>query len=287
MTSDQKMRKAKVPRAVAVYVDDKGYLIHQTKALWASIQKIGCTDTDLVCFGPEEALEKLPNHPALIKQPYRPHRLSSDYGYINSIACFEGPESDILDNYEIVLKSDVDTFLTPAWNQYWPTEFRFGIGRYVHDEATRQSISNLASTFGCTHRGIHNIGSTFIGNPEDVRSICSRATKLTEHLLEFTFAQNHGEWPGWFRGVASMYATEVAINDRFEDAGNRFDFLDQASDSQAPVNSYPHIHCWFTRGDYSKHKWIDGFYKGRTEEGLDLNVIADYCLAMAIRAETL
>lgn len=274
-------------RALAVYVDNKAYLIHQAKALWASMQHICSEDTDLVCFGPKQALHQLPNHPNLIKQSQSPHRLSKSYGYINSIACFEGPEADILNDYTMVLKTDVDTFLTPNWHQYRPNGFRFGHGRYVHDELTRDSIRELAEIFGCLHRGVHNIGSTFAGSAEDVKGVCKLATRLTEYLLEVSFAQDHGKWPGWFRGVASMYATEVAINDFFEDVSTRFDLLDQASDSQAHVSSFPHLHCWFTKGDYSKHKWIDGGYKGRSEQELDLNVIGDYCLAMVIRAQSL
>jgi len=274
-------------RALAVYVDNKGYLIHQAKALWASLLHIECADTDLLCFGPEKVLNQLPDHPRLIKQIQPPHRLSHAYGYINSIACLAEPEAAILGNYAMVLKTDVDTFLTPNWHRYKPNGFRFGRGQYVHDEMTRESIRELANIFGCTHRGVHNIGSTFAGKADDVIRVCKLGTRLTEYLLEVSFAQHHGKWPGWFRGVASMYATEVAINHFFHDASSRFDLLDQASDSQAGVNSFPHIHCWFTKGDYSKHKWIDGVYKGRTEQELDLTVVGDYCLAMAIRAQSL
>jgi len=67
-------------RALAVYVDNKGYLIHQAKALWASLLHIECTDTDLLCFGPEQVLNQLPDHPRLIKQIQPPHRLSHAYG---------------------------------------------------------------------------------------------------------------------------------------------------------------------------------------------------------------
>ena len=166
-------------RAVAVYVDRKGFLIHQTKALWASVLQSGAADTDLVCFGPAEALDPLPDHANLIKVAQPQHRLGASYGFINSIACFEGPLADVLDDYAWVLKSDVDTFLTPAWNGWRPEGFRFGIGRYVHDEATRQGIRDLAAAFDCVHRGVHNIGSTYYGTPADVRAASSRLSVKT------------------------------------------------------------------------------------------------------------
>jgi len=174
-------------KAVVVYVDDKPYLVHQAKALWASIQHIRCLNTDLVCFGPEQVLCQFLDHQNLIKIIQPTHRLSDLYGYINSIACFDKPEASFLKNYGMILKTDVDTFLTPSWLQYKPGSFCFGRGKYVHDEITKKSIQELASNFKLLHRGVHNIGSTFAGSADDVIKVCKLATQLTEHLIEVTF----------------------------------------------------------------------------------------------------
>lgn len=271
-------------RAIAAYVDDVPSLIGQTKCLFESLKHIQAEDTDLVAFGPAAALEKLPNHPQLVKVVQPPHRLAKEYGFINSIYCLNGPGSEVLDNYEYVLKSDVDTFLTPAWNQFHPTSFTCGQGLYSNSDRVRDNCRLLAQRFGLNHHGRHNLGSTLYGNTQKVRAVGALATTLCEHLLEVEFKADPGAWPDWYRGVSSMYATEVALNHLVAglDGPNRM--LDYYSTSTDPVETAPHIHCWHTNEPFSKFIFEAGLYD-HMDIPQDISQIRSYCLAMALRSK--
>lgn len=271
-------------RALVVYVDRHAYLIHQTVALYESLLFSRAEDTELVCFGPPPVLECLPKGPRLRKLPQDPHVGAAEYPYLNSIACFAGPGSDGLDEYEHVLKTDVDTFVTPAWNRFRPAEFVCGRGAYVHSQAVRDHLHRVAEQLGLRHEGRHNLGSTLYGTPARVKQVCALATDVTRHLLATEFHEEPGAWPEWFRGVSSMYATEIAMNHLEPHLLQDGESLDFPSHQDELLDSRPHIHCWHTTAHYSKLNWIDGFYRVRAEAELDLRRVPDYGLAMAQRA---
>jgi hypothetical protein len=252
--------------------------------LYQSLLFSAAHDTDLVCFAPEDVLPRLPDGPQLVKVRQAPHELAPAYGFINSIACFNGAGSEVLERYGRILKTDVDTFITPAWNGFRPAGFVCGTGAYVHSQDVRDRLEALSARLGYVHRGRHNLGATLFGDTARVRRVCDDATRITEHLLTVEFASEHGQWPEWFRGVASMYATEIALNHHEPELEHAPADLDFPSHSPDEIAAHAHIHCWYTTGHYSKHKWIDGLYPLPDEAQLDMGRIPDYCLAMAARA---
>jgi len=101
-------------RAIVCYVDENEHLIQQLLALRLSCLHSALIETDVVVFGPSEVLVGLPDD--LITIPQRPAIADSVWGgyrYVNSIACLNGPGSEVLDQYSHLLRTDVDTFLTP------------------------------------------------------------------------------------------------------------------------------------------------------------------------------
>jgi hypothetical protein len=88
---------------------------------------------------------------------------------------------------------------------------------------------------------------------------------------------------GWYRGVASRYAGEIAVNHCAPDA-QRSELLDASSSSQEPLSRYAHIHCWRTYDKFSKHHFMSGRYTPEDAQDLDLQVIRDYCMAMSFRS---
>lgn len=271
-------------RALAVFADRPSYLVHQTVALYESLLYSGAVDTHLVCFGPADVLARLPDGPGMVKVEQDAHPLAQRYAFINSLSCLTGPGSGVLDGYDMVLKTDVDTFVTPAWAGWQVQGVLCGQGAYVHSDEVKLRLRALAQRFGCRHEGRHNLGSTIFGPPKRVRAVAALAMRLTEHLLDVEFAQDQGAWPGWFVGVSSMYATEVALNHLEPDLLCDANLLDYPSDGPGQVAEHPHVHCWHRKVHYSKHNWIDGLYEIRPEADLDLTRVPDYCLAMAQRA---
>ena len=271
-------------RAIVCFVDDKPHLVQQALALRHSWLHVRSPDTDLVMMGPGQALARLPDDVVKIRQ----RAVDEDaawhgYPYVNSIACLNGDGAEQLDRYTHLLRTDVDTFITPAWNDFRPDCFTCGDGGYSNDDDVRRRIREIASRYGLVHRGLTNVGSTWYGPTEVVRRAGAFAEMLTKHILAHYFATDEGRWPGWYRGVALLYAGEVAVNHCAPDA-QKSTLLDAGSTSQEPVSRYVHLHCWHTDDKFSKHAFMCGRYTAADASDLDLDVVRDYCMAMSFRS---
>ena len=158
-----------------------------------------------------------------------------------------------------------------------------GNGAYSNDDEVRQRIRDIAARYGLVHRGLTNVGSTWYGPTGAVRRAGAFAEILTKHILTHYFSDHEGEWPGWYRGVALLYAAEIAVNHCAPDA-QRSELLDAGSTSQEPLSRYAHIHCWHTDEKFSKHHFMSGRYTLEDAQDLDLDVVRDYCMAMSFRS---
>lgn len=266
-------------RAIVVFVDDNPNIQQQAMALILSWRYSRCRDTDIVVMGPGRAVAQFPDDVVRIdQQPASYDPVWRGYGYINSIACLNGTGSEALAAYTHLLRSDADTFITPAWNEFRPDAFTVGIGGYCNDDDTRRRIRALADLYGLTHRGLANCGSTWYG-PTDVVRRCGAITEmLTKHLITREFADHEGAWPGWYRGVSLLYASEVAVNHCAPDA-QRSDLLDGSSTTPESIYVRPHIHCWATEEKFSKHRFMAGGYTPEDAQNLNMRIVRDYCMA--------
>ncbi|MGL4738998.1 MAG: DUF7164 domain-containing protein [Cellulosilyticaceae bacterium] len=272
-------------RAVVIFIENKPHLITEMKVLSHSLDLLMCLDTDLVVFGPKQALLRVP--PNCIKLDA--HIVSNrpkwkNYHYINSLACLCEESAKMLDQYDFILRSDADTFLTPAWNTFYPEGYMTGKGGYVNDDFTKEKLTQIASKLGLRHKGIFNIGSTHYGDTRLVREVCQLSVEVAAYILQTEFLSNEGQWPGWFRGVTSMYATEIAVNHLVDDLVIAPDKLDFRSDSHEPVANHPHIHCWHTNDIFSKFAFEKGTYNNINLQTLNPNIVCDYCLATALKS---
>lgn len=276
-------------RAVVVFVENKKKLLLQLGCLYTSLKHIQSNDTDLVVFGTKEALKEVPNdcikvETELASNP--PEFLK--YRFINSISCLADEKADFLDDYDYILRTDCDTFLTPAWNSFYPKNYTVGRGGYVNDEKTRNNLKRVASQFNLRHQGLHNLGSTNYGEARLVREVCKLATEITAYLLTEEFKEDKGRWPSWFRGVSSMYGCEIAVNHLVDeiniDTQRRFDFGSASSDS---IDNHVHIHCYHTSNMFSKSQFVAGNYDHLSTADLDLNQVNNYCLYIALKSKEL
>ena len=273
-------------RAVALFVEDRGNLILQSHCLYQSWRHIGAEDTDLVFMGPRAALDRLPDDVVkIVQSPTTDNPQWLGYNYVNSVACLAHPSAAVLEDYDAVLRADVDTFLTPAWHRFRPEGLFSGLGAYCHDDATAENLRRIAHRHGYTHRGVTNVGSTLYGPPRLIRDICRLATELTFDIRTVEFKDHPGVWPGWYGGVSLLYGTEIAVNHLDSSFSVPREYLlDYPSDSPGPTEDRPHLHCWHTDKTFSKFVFAAGGYDDVDEASLDLGVIHDYCLAMALRA---
>lgn len=271
-------------RAITCFVDDNRHIIQQTLALRRSWIDHAGPDTDMVVMGPAHVLDRLPDD--LVKIPQRTATddpVWRDYRYVNSIACMNGAGSDRLDAYSHLLRTDVDTFILPGWNDFYPETFVWGTGGYSNNDEVRQRIRSISAEDGLAHYDITNVGSTWYGPTKLVRQVSAFSEMLTKHILTTFFSKDEGKWPGWYAGVALLYAGEIAINHCVSN-GHRSDQLDRGSTSREPISDFVHIHCWHTDDRFSKHRFMSGQYLDIDISQLDLGLVADYCLMTSLRS---
>lgn len=271
-------------RAIVCFVGDRPFLVQQALALRQSWLHAGTSDTDLVMMGPASSLAPIPDDVVKIEQ----RSIEDDdewcgYRYAASVVCMNGAGAERLNRYSHLLRTDVDTFITPAWNDFRPPHFAIGHGGYSNDDDIRQRIRDIAGRYGLVHRGLTSVGSTWYGPTDVVRRACAHAAMLLKHIVTEGFPDGRGEWPGWYWGVSLLYAGEIAVNHCAPDAQHT-DQLDALNTCREPISRFAHIHCWHTDEKFSKHAFICGRYTLADLRDLDLAVIPDYCLAMAFRS---
>jgi len=271
-------------RAIVCFVGDRPHLVQQALALRQSFLHACSPDTDLVMMGPAAALARIPGDVVRIEQ----RSVDDDpewrgYCYADSVLCMNGAGAEWLDRYTHVLRTDVDTFITPAWNDFRPSHFTFGPGGYSNDDDVRRRIRDIAAQFGLTHRGLTNVNSTWYGPTDVVRRASAYNAMLMKHIVTAEFPDGRGEWPGWYWGVSLLYAGEIAVNHCAPDA-RCSDRLDGSNTSREPTSRYAHIHCWHGGEKFSKRAFTAGEYTLADAHDLDLNVARDFCMAMAFRS---
>lgn len=273
-------------RAVVVFMEDKRDLMLQFGCLYMSLKHIQSQDTDLIVFGTKEALKKIPDDCIKLecKKASNPPELLQ-YPRINSIHCFTSQHADKLDDYDYILRTDADTFLTPAWNRYYPDAYTVGKGAYVFYQSVKDNLKRVASGLGYEHRGLHNLGATHYGKAKSVKEVSCLAASIAKHLLTKEFHRDKGKWPYWYGGVTNMYSNEIAVNHLIKDVSIDHHNLDFESTSQESVMNHAHIHCWHTNHIFSKFEFVAGKYDRLSTNNLDLMKIKDYCLYIALKSK--
>lgn len=280
-------------RAIVIYLDFNPYQFKMFKMLMKSLELIQAIETDLIVFfNPLYSQEILFENSFLtdrceVKFFESPDLKYSEtfmgYEYINSIACMLGQEW--LKDYEYILRTDTDTLLTEKWNNFYPDNFTVGVGGYNNDDLTAQKIELVAKKHGLFKNDreyIKNLGSTWYGKSEDVLAASVLATTLTDYFINHEFREDHGAWPGYYRGVSTLYASEIAINFLIKQLDKDVVNLDFPSTSSGAAIDHVHIHCWHTEDSFSKMKFFDGYYDHIDVNDLDLSKISDFSLYCAL-----
>ncbi|MCX6963522.1 MAG: DUF2827 family protein [Verrucomicrobia bacterium] len=214
----------------------------------------------------------------------------SDYPFVNSFAMFrqEGEQEWLIDKYDYLLKTDCDVFLTANLRGLEPEQVLLGYGGYMeHPETRDEVVQNLVRIFKklrISDGGLNHVGASIFGRTRDVLPVISDHLALTRRLLETEWKNGDpGKWPGWYRGVASMYAIHLAVNKNLQARDVRLNALDSFCLDNKITRDVLHIHAWHCVADFSKHKWFAGKYKPRSFSGIP-DVAKDYCLCVASRS---
>ena len=135
------------------------------------------------------------------------------------------------------------------------------------------------------HKGIHDIGATNYGKPELIIEVAKLTYSTSKYMLEKFIADGLGKWPSWFYGVTTMYAGEIAVNHLINDFIQAPEKMDCRSDSGDYILQQVHIHSYHTYEIFSKFKFEVGEYDHIDFSTLDLDIVKEYCLYMALTSK--
>lgn len=274
--------------AVTTYIDNKPEFHNEFWWLWRSWQYSRSDRVaDLVAFvNPAADLRLLPKDgDGLRYVPLKPLSSQAErwagYPFINSIYYLTTQEAkDQLADYIYLMRTDNDCFLTRHFPMLQPRLATFGIGLYSQVPQVAKKLIDLCEKWGIMPQ-FNNIGSTFIAFREQALAYNQVHLDFCERLLVEEFQEAQGEWPGWFKGVLSMYAGNLSANAFFGPnlVMGGLDCHCMSRDYMCSTDY--HIHAWHTYDYFSKFRWRAGEYREVDFKKLDVWRIADYCLAMA------
>ena len=162
----------------------------------------------------------------------------------------------LLLQYKRLLRSDLDVFLFPGLRSYRPDHPSItGRGGYGHDDFTWWRLEEMAAELGLRHQGVHKVGSTWFAEPELMLRTTPLALAASEYMLTYVHPNTNQRWSHWFRGVTSMYGTELAVNHVVDSCDTRVDMklLDAASWWDYVDPAIASLHCWPKDTPFSKH----------------------------------
>jgi hypothetical protein len=213
---------------------------------------------------------------------------AAKYQFLNSIEFLADDAAAMLDAYSFVMRTDADTFVTPAFVRWRPTLFHTGVGGYCFLEGTQKRLVEWAGRLGVRHRGMHNLGASWYGPARDVRRAARLTARLTAELYEHAFdnKQNTTGWPLWHYGVALLYGSELALNELFA-AVTPTAMIDTPTNQHISINSVYLLHSYQTGLFFSKLAFAKHSYDGLETKGLASTYGPSWALEMAWRGNGL
>jgi hypothetical protein len=259
-------------KAIVVYIDlnpknqEEFTWLWKTWLLWDLNEEY-----DIVAFCNPEVIAELPEHPNFIKRTLdnlnKPGTFWYGYGFVNSFAMFNDQvEVDfMLENYDYILKSDCDVFLTEHIKGFTPTKTMIGMGGYMDIRMADEVLSKLKfyiDKFNLTDQKMSHIGASIYGNTETVISVVKLHYAFTKAILQSGWAQGDiGKWPGWYKGVASMYAIHLVVNHKLSPQSCSLYTIDSRCWNSPIEKDTIHIHAWHTHEYWSKLKHFEKGYE--------------------------
>ncbi|WON75696.1 hypothetical protein [Serratia sp. UGAL515B_01] len=273
---------------IMTYIDNSQRMLEEFSWLYKSWIYSGCWKTsDLIVVHHPALTNQLPREPGIVlisQESFSQHHPQfHDYPYINSIACLSGPHIDyIIQRYQWVLRTDADVFLTRHLANLTPLFPIHGRGNYHLNAKFREKMLDFCRRHGVEHRYSFGCGSSLLLRTELMIPFLQRQIYWCHKLIEEfgTDQANWGVWPEWCRGVLSMYAGEIAANERWDcylrDSRERI--LDVESEKSGLIDILTlHIHATQYKVGFSKLRYHAGDYKDIDPETLDRNRIDHYC----------
>ncbi|MDR5856529.1 hypothetical protein P9239_22870 [Caballeronia sp. LZ062] len=268
---------------ILVYIDNSEQMLEEFGWLYKSLIHPRILESGgVVAVCHPEIAGRLPEDPRIETIPSAPYAERNPqwagYGYINSVANLAEPVVlEACSRFPYVLKTDCDTFVTPALKHFRPSGLCAGFGAYAYEESVRTRLSEISMRWGYPHTGLYNVGASVLGPTEWLRNYLVAQRDACNRLLDEEFRDFQGQWPGWCKQVLTMYAGELALRLTYPQ-GCSLGLLDHFSFADRKLGSdVLHIHAWHTDAYWSKHRYRNGEYAHMTLSDIDTSIIGGYC----------
>ncbi|SDR55562.1 DUF7164 domain-containing protein [Paraburkholderia tuberum] len=281
--SDLSCSEASIDLGVLVYIDNRKETVEEFHWLYKSMifsnlflrsRIIAVCHPDAINLLPvDEKLTIIPSTPYLERNAEW-----QGYAYINSVGNFvDQSVFDECKKYRFILKTDCDTFVTPALLDFSPSGLCFGFGAYAYEEEVRGKLSQCSLRWGFPHSGLHNVGASVLGPSDHVCNFLTAQLDYCNKLIKEEFSNFEGAWPGWCKNVLTMYAGELALRCTYPQQCS-LGFLDHFPSATRNIGSdVLHIHAWHTNQYWSKHDFRAGKYFDIRSDQIDRNTLGGYC----------
>jgi hypothetical protein len=274
-------------------------VIFAAPTAYAYLESIGCNEAQRKSFEDSERCVVIPYVP-LTGRPASV-TLGDDpllqYKFAESVNVVAELPDDIY--YDLVIRSDLDTFFTPGFSDFVPapgvTVVGYG-GRGYESKNAIKHMSWIMATLGLTDAKIKGLGSTWYGPLKVVK----RVSKLSIELMRWLYTQEYTEydrrcfcWPDWYWKVTTMYSGYMALHQvgpekLFFDKIHEVLFDGYSTGAEALKPALKHIHCWHTGDFYSKLAHQAGKYKDMDiTEYTHMTTREAYAGVLALSAERL
>jgi hypothetical protein len=177
--------------------------------------------------------------------------------------------------YDILIRSDLDTFLTPGfsdWTLKGDVAIVTGRGGYSSENSSRRLTWIAEKKLGLKDSGRRNLGSTWYGKA----SVMVATAKLTVAVMDWLDTQEFSDyekgnngvdgWPYWHWPVILLYGGHIALNQipsnhilEYKEGEVE---MDKATSTTNPMGlGTKHLHCFHGEGFFAKFKFYAGEYK--------------------------
>jgi len=269
--------------AVLVYVDNHSTMLEEFDWLYKSLIYSGVISrSGIIAVCNPDIANALPDDDRITIIPSVPyaqrHSEWNGYKFINSVAnLIEQPVLDACKRFEFVLKTDCDTFVTPALRDFRPSGLCAGVGGYAYQDDVRVKLSEVSARWGYPHSGMHNVGASVLGSAQCVTNFLIAQMQACNRLWREEFSEYEGVWPGWCKQVVTMYAGELALRSTYPQRCS-LGLLDAFPTSDRKLSSdVLHVHAWQTDSYWSKHIYRAGGYAHIERDSIDRATLGGYC----------
>ncbi|KAF0711461.1 hypothetical protein As57867_005249, partial [Aphanomyces stellatus] len=228
---------------------------------------------------------------------------TADFGYAGAdpinVVAMDSPATAL---YDYLLRTDIDTMVTPAFATWRPSQLTTGIdGAFCFEsEPTCGRLKAVSAELNLAEpQDDARVGVSWYGPASLVRKCAKLSLRVMDYLHkhEFNATERSWEyygvqirgWPTWHYGIMDKYANHIALQHCTRGDGGGLsqlpDMMDFSTESSAAIGVHAHLRpSQSLSADFSAKKYSRNEYDEVDVEDLDTSKVNEFALAMAIAA---